>query len=126
MQSAPSRRAVVKCVAKGVTTYATSVADCPARAEVTSVAIDPELNITEGIRDAPSILRAQSAVTQAPAIPSGTATDPNWDRKAVCAAYEEEIKAIDERARQPLSAWEQDYLAAKRKKARDQQFRLGC
>jgi hypothetical protein len=39
---------------------------------------------------------------------------------------EEEITRIDQRARQPLPAQEQDWLAAKRKKARDEQFRLRC
>jgi hypothetical protein len=54
------------------------------------------------------------------------AVDPNVQRQALCQAYEQEIKWTDERARQPLSGQEQDWLAAKRKKARDEQFRLRC
>lgn len=126
LQSAPDRAAVFKCVAKGVTTYAASAADCPVRADVTPVAIDPQLNLADGLRDAPAILRAQTRAAEAPSAHAGAATDPLGEKRAQCLAYEEQIKAIDAHARQPLPGQEQDRLAALRKRARDEQFRLRC
>lgn len=46
--------------------------------------------------------------------------------KAQCAAIDEAIRGIDARARQPLPGFEQDRLAAERKRLRDQQFRIRC
>jgi hypothetical protein len=39
---------------------------------------------------------------------------------------EARIKAIDDQARMPQSAQTQDWLAARRKEHRDEQFRLKC
>jgi hypothetical protein len=127
VSSSPSGAAVVKCVAKGVTTYAATAADCPSGAEVRLVRIDPQLNLADGLRDAPAVIRAGStAAAPAPSVRTAAAADSAGDRKARCLAYDEEIKAIDAYARQPLPGHEQDRLAALRKRARDEQFRLRC
>jgi hypothetical protein len=115
---------VIKCVINGVTTYADSEADCLARAKATVVTIDARQNLSDGLPNAPQIIQRPSPAPQVVATPA--AVDPNVQRQALCQAYEQEIKWTDERARQPLSGQEQDWLAAKRKKARDEQFRLRC
>lgn len=115
---------VIKCVINGVTTYAESESDCLARAKATVVTIDPQQNLSDGLANAPQIIQRPPPAPQTDATPA--AIDPNEQRKTLCHAYEEEIKRIDERARQPLSGQEQDWLALKRKKARDEQFRLHC
>lgn len=48
------------------------------------------------------------------------------DNAATCKALEERIKAIEAQQRQPQSGQEQDRLAAEKKQARDEQFRLKC
>jgi hypothetical protein len=115
---------VIKCVINGVTTYAESESDCVARAKATVVIIDPQQNLSDGLPNAAQIIQRPSPSVQVNAAPA--AVDPNVQRKAFCQAYEEEIKQIDAHARQPLSGAEQDWWAAKRKKARDEQFRLRC
>jgi hypothetical protein len=47
-------------------------------------------------------------------------------QRAACEYHAAAIRAIDARARQAISAWEQDELAARRKKHRDEEFRLRC
>jgi hypothetical protein len=115
---------VIKCVINGVTTYADSESDCLARAKATVVTIHARQNLSDGLPSAPQIIQRPSPMAQLDAAPTGP--DPNIQRQALCQSYEQEIKWMDERARQPLSGQEQDWLAAKRKKARDEQFRLHC
>ena len=115
---------VIKCVINGVTTYAASESDCHARAKATVVTIDTRQNLSDGLSNAQQIIQRPSPGVQADV--ASRAVDPNMQRKTLCQAYAEEIKRIDERARQPLSAPEQDWLASKRRKARDEQFRLHC
>jgi hypothetical protein len=111
-------------VINGVTTYAETESDCVARSKPTVVRIDPRQNLSDGLPNAPYIIQRPSPAPQEVAVPA--TVDPNVQRKLVCQAYEEEIKRIDAHARQPLSGAEQDWWAAKRKKARDEQFRLHC
>ena len=77
-----------------------------------------------------AIARQQRTSAQAVAVAAVPAqaqpAQPQFDRAAVCSALEAEIKAIDARARQPLPAYVQDRLAARRKDARSEQFRLRC
>jgi hypothetical protein len=115
---------VIKCVINGMTTYAESESDCLARAKATVITIDTRQNLSKGLPNAPQIIQRPSPAPQMNAPPA--AVDPNMQRQALCQSYEQEIKWIDARARQPLSGQEQDWLAAKRKKARDEQFRLHC
>jgi hypothetical protein len=115
---------VIKCVANGAISYVASEADCAAQAKAIIVRIDPKQNLSDGLPNAEQIIRQPSPHAQIDVAPAGL--DPNIQRQALCQAYEQEIKSIDTRARQPLSGQEQDWLAAKRKKARDEQFRLRC
>ena len=115
---------VIKCVVNGATTYVSSEADCSAPAKVTVIRIDPKENISDGLPNAEQIIRRPSPAAQAYVAPA--VEDQNVERRALCQAYDEEVKSIDERARQPLSGQEQDRLTAKRRKARDEQFRLHC
>lgn len=49
-----------------------------------------------------------------------------YDPRATCAALDQAIAGYDAQARQPQSAQMQDWISARRKEARDQQFRLRC
>ncbi|MDF2462048.1 MAG: hypothetical protein K0Q43_283 [Ramlibacter sp.] len=115
---------VIKCVVNGKTAYVASEADCAAQAKTTKVSVDPRQNLSDGLPNAEQVIRRPSISGQVEM--QIAEPDPNVQRRARCQAYEQEIKLIDERARQPLSGQEQDWLAAKRKKARDEQFRLHC
>jgi hypothetical protein len=125
--AASTHTAVIKCVANGVTLYAETEADCLAHAKRTVVRIDSSQNISAPVPTLPPqpVLTAPP-VRIAAADPPAPTVDPLAQKKVLCQTVEEEIKWIDERARQPLSGQEQDWLAAKRKKARDEQFRLRC
>jgi hypothetical protein len=48
------------------------------------------------------------------------------DRTLVCKALNDRVSWLDAYARQPLSAWQQDWARSERKNARDEQFRLRC
>lgn len=115
---------VIKCVVNGSTAYVASEADCAAQAKRTKVSVDPQQNLSDGLPNAEQVIRRPSFSPQVEM--QILEPDPNVQRTARCQAYEQEIKSIDERARQPLSGQEQDRLAANRKKARDEQFRLHC
>lgn len=51
---------------------------------------------------------------------------PHVLKKQHCAYLDESIQWIDARARQPLSGGKQDWLAARRRELRDEQFRIRC
>jgi hypothetical protein len=72
----------------------------------------------------------QRNAAQAAIVPI-SATDPTVISQAAatktrCAALDEGIKRIDDQARQPQSGQSQDWLAARRKELRDEQFRIPC
>lgn len=121
-----SANTVFKCETEAATTYVASPSDCPKQARVSGVSIDPDQNLSDGLADAAQIIRQPSPNAQTTAADSPSNLDPNVQRKLTCEAYEQEINTIDARARQPLSGQEQDWLAAKRHKVRDAQFRLHC
>lgn len=116
---------VIKCIVNGTTLYVQSESECMAHAKKTVLVINSNQNLSDAVLPAlettsPPIHVVQAAPAQQPTV------DPNVQKKARCQAYEEEIKYVDARARQPISAGEQDDLAERRKKARDAQFRLRC
>jgi hypothetical protein len=126
MPAPQNTTAVIKCVINGMTTYVASHRDCPAHAQATTVMIDPRQNLSDGLPNAAQIIRRPSPfVAPEPTAPHANA-DPNVQRKSICHAYDEQIKSIDARARQPLPPQEQDRLTAERKNVRDAQFRLQC
>lgn len=81
---------------------------------------DQQVHIAEQQRDA---TRAASIA----AMPRTVQQEhPAAASRVQCAALEQEIERIDARARQPLTAYEQDRLAERRKQVRDAQFRIRC
>lgn len=123
---------VVKCVVNGRTLYADSETDCASAERVARVDIDPNRNLSDGLRVRPVAMAAtqsQRAMTSTPNTYSPThdaAINAHQERKAKCTFYDERIKRIDERTRQPLSAGEQDGWREKRRELRDAQFALRC
>lgn len=121
-QAQPSVQ-VTKCVVNGRTVY--SDLACPPNARSSIVTLKTGENLADAL---PAPVRQEALRTQAQPLPAPApdvvAIGP--DIKAICAALEQEVKAIDAAARQPLPASEQDRLAARRKNARDREFRLGC
>ncbi|MCJ0765661.1 hypothetical protein [Variovorax terrae] len=124
-------KVVTRCVVNGVTSY--SDAGCAsATAPATHLRIDPAQNLADGMRPEhraaalQSLQPRQQHVVQAAPQPVYAYPDLAVQLKAVCQGLEEEISYIDARARQPQPAWEQDRLSARRKVARDEQFRLRC
>ena len=114
---------VTKCVIKGGTTY--SQGSCAPNANATTVKINRPQNIADSVPIPFPAPQAPRLVAQAgPEYPP--AESPHVVRKRQCSAYDEAIKQIDARARQPISGGEQDWLAARRKEQRDAQFRMRC
>jgi hypothetical protein len=116
---------VIKCIVNGATLYVQSESECTAHAKKTILVINSRQNLSDAVRPPQETTPPPIHVVQAAPAPQ-TAVDPNVHKKALCQSYEEEIKYVDARARQPISAGEQDDLAERRKKARDAQFRLRC
>lgn len=114
---------VTKCTVNGATTY--SDGPCPVNAKVATVKIDRSQNISDGARSAQPPSQPPPQVTQTEQA-SAQAETPHLLKKQRCNYLDEQIKWIDARARQPLSAGEQDWLAARRKEYRDEQFRIRC
>lgn len=119
---------VNRCVFNGRTTF--SDTDCAPGASSHQYTVNGSRNMADGLPNAVNVLRTPSSavVVSQSEIPSGP-PEPALDpvaRKSTCAWLDEAIRSIDSQARQPISAAEQDFLAAKRKKHRDEQFRLRC
>ena len=70
----------------------------------------------------PAATRVPRATDAGPPVPLNAASKKTSD----CKHLDELIAALDDYARQPLLAHEQDSVRRDRKKARDQQFRLRC
>jgi hypothetical protein len=116
-----------KCVVNGVTSYTDG--ECAPNAKRSHVTINPAENLADGLRVAAPVRAHPSEpppqiVQHGPDV--GALPNVHLEKKLLCEKYDEEIKHIDARARQPLPGSEQDRLAALRKKARDEQFRLRC
>lgn len=121
-------RQVTKCTVNGSTTY--SDGPCPVDAKAATVKIDRSQNIADSVRIAQAPLQPPpqqppQQIAQAEQ-PLAQAESPHLLKKQRCEYLDEQIKRIDARARQPLSAGEQDWLAARRKEHRDEQFRIRC
>lgn len=70
------------------------------------------------VRMVQTTLAPPPAVAQAPA--------PEDHRRSRCQALDELVARLDAKARQPLSAQEQDSIRAQRRAARDEQYALRC
>jgi hypothetical protein len=123
-RSAPTTSTVTRCVHNGSTTY--SDRGCTGRSKV--VEVNPNLNTADALPRNKADVSAthQPPLAAAPMIASANAPDPAVDQRTLCDKLEAEIQSIDSMARQPQSPQMQDLLAARRKAARDQQFRLHC
>lgn len=124
-ESQGTTQTFTKCVVNGVTSFTDG--DCAPNATRSSVSVNPNANLADGLREAPALVIRRTAPQVAQAVPAAESiSNPHLEKKLLCNRYEEEIKQIDARARQPLPGSEQDWLAARRKRARDEQFRLRC
>ncbi|WP_295849666.1 DUF4124 domain-containing protein [uncultured Xylophilus sp.] len=123
----PPAVTVSKCVdARGRTAY--SDGPCATGERASRVEARRDINVA----DAEPVPLAQQRSTYANAQPAGAlfpmgAAQPYaYDPRVTCAALDQAIAAYDAQARQPQSAPMQDWISARRKEARDQQFRLKC
>jgi hypothetical protein len=122
-------RQVTKCVVNGTVTYSAG-SDCPTGAR--TVAVDPTRSEIEGgftqyqldmLRSADARIERQQAEaefqvrTQAAAIST---------KRADCAALDKQIQFLDDRARRPISGYEQEVIRAERSSLRSTQFALHC
>ncbi len=118
-----------KCVdTRGRTAY--SDGPCSAGQRASRVEVRNDVNVADA--EPVSVAPRHSAYAGAQA---GGATSPTWnpqpyayayDPRATCAALDQTIAGYDAQARQPQSAQMQDWISARRKEAREQQFRLKC
>lgn len=127
--AAAHQTTVNRCVLNGQTTF--SDTDCAPGASSQKFTVNSSRNMADGMRDAAVVLRAAPLPLTDVSRPEMTSSPAEFAldaaaRKSACARLDEAIRSIDAQARQPLSAAEQDYLAAGRKKHRDEQFRLRC
>ena len=119
---------VTKCLsAAGKAEY--SDGPCPAGSRATTVWVQPNVNLADGMSPAErdASMRDNSAVAaQVRQHERRVAQNTGGDALGECTALGAHIKWIDAMARQPQGAWTQDELTQDRKESRDRQFRLGC
>lgn len=124
----PESYGVTKCLSpSGQAAY--SDGPCPAGARASTVWVQPDLNLADGMSRAEreASMRNNSAVAaQVQQYERRVAQNTGGDVLGQCAALDAQIKSIDAAARQPQSAWMQDRLTRERKEARDLQFRMRC
>ena len=113
--------------AAGQTAY--SDGPCPAGSTATTVRVDRNLNLADGMsaeaREA-SNRNSAALAAQAQAYERQAARNTVSDTRADCDALDAHVRWIDIMARQPQGAAMQDWLRNERQQARDRRFRLGC
>ncbi len=117
-----------KCIsAAGAITY--SDGHCPAGTRATEVAVNPDLNLADGMSDEARLASMQNnrAIAQS-VVEHERRVAMNVDRSKSpeCAQLKALIEAIDAAARQPLPAFRQDQLKDERRRAHDRRFALRC
>lgn len=117
--------ASVEIVTKCIDDHGTSFSDrpCAPGAQAQHVMVDPNQNLAQGL---PRGKIDFSAVHPHSATVKTASAEPGTLHRFQCEALQAKVHAIDDQARQPLTAPEQDRLASLRKEARDAQFRLKC
>lgn len=129
-QAAPPSESygVTKCLsATGKAEY--SDGPCPAGSRATTVWVQPDLNLADGMSPAEreASMRGNSAVAaQVQQHERRVAQNTGGNVVGECGALDARIEWIDAMARQPQGAPTQDWLSNERKVARDRQFRLRC
>ncbi len=115
---------VSKCMLKGRITY--SDGPCPDGAKAEQLAVRPDVNLMQ----APVLAQAgpgRSAVpAAAPAPVVVQAPQPHPSQAITCPGLARYIEELDAWARQPQSGQMQDWITARKREVRDQQFRLKC
>jgi hypothetical protein len=118
---------VTKCTsAAGKAEY--SDGSCPAGSRATTVWVQPDVNLADGMSAAEreASMRSNSAVAAQTQQHERRVAQNTGDALDECAALNARIKWIDAVARQPQSTRTQDELARERRAAQDRQFRLRC
>ncbi|AGU47135.1 hypothetical protein VAPA_1c00040 [Variovorax paradoxus B4] len=126
--AAPAALEVSKCTsAAGKTAY--SDGPCPAGSTATTVRLDRNQNLADGMsaeaREASNRSSAALAAQQQ-SYERQVARNAVGDTRADCDALDAQVKGLDTMARQPQGAAMQDWLRSERQQARDRRFRLGC
>lgn len=124
----PTTVEISKCTgAAGQTAY--SDGPCPAGSTATTVRVDRNLNLADGMsaeaREASNRNSAALAAQQQSherQVARNTVSNTRTD----CDALDAHVKWLDTMARQPQGAAMQDWLRNERQQARDRRFRLGC
>ncbi|MBT2335828.1 hypothetical protein J7E49_18170 [Variovorax paradoxus] len=122
--AAPTALEVSKCTSAAGKT-ANSDGPCPAGSTATTVRLDRNQNLADGMsdeaREASNRNNAALAVQQ-----QSYERQIVGDTRAGCDALDAHVKWLDTMARQPQGAAMQDWLRSERQQARDRRFRLGC
>jgi hypothetical protein len=129
--SQSSTIAVRRCVLEG--RILLTDGECAAGTLRSSVTVHGPPNIADApqfplapLQTAGASSAGQAPYTSAPQPPQVDVAQAQVGQRAACEYHAAAIRAIDARARQAISAWEQDELAARRKKHRDEESRLRC
>jgi hypothetical protein len=126
-ERAPRLQRFAKCIsAGGAVTY--SDGPCPNNTRAAEVAVNPDLNLAEGmsVEDRQASMRHNSAIAQSVLEHERRAAENVDTTGSACAQLKELIASIDAAARQPLPGYEQDRLKDQRRHANDRRFALRC
>ncbi len=104
---------------------------CPEGSRASTVWVQPDVNLTDGLsaeaREAAARSNADIAIQQQQQQPYERRVASNVDNTlSECAGLEARIASLDAAARQPQAGQTQDWLRDERKRARDRQFSLRC
>jgi hypothetical protein len=116
-----------KCIStSGAITYSDGF--CPNGTRAAEVAVNPDLNLAEGMseEDRQASMRDNSVIARS-VLEHELRVAKNVDTaSAECTQLRELIASIDAAARQPLPGYEQDRLKDQRRHANDRRFALRC
>lgn len=87
--------------------------------------VPPSLPFDQQVAIATQQQRSSAALINSNSVAPNT-VDSSSTRQTECRALDEQVVKLDAMARQPQSPQVQDWIAARRKEARDRQFRLRC
>lgn len=125
--AAPRVQRFAKCIsAAGAIAYSDGV--CPSGTRAAEVAVNPDINLADGMSDAArqASMRNNSAIAQS-VVEHERRVAMNVDSpNSACAGLKALVASIDAAARQPQSAYEQDRLKEQRRQANDKMFALRC
>lgn len=120
---------IAKCVSADGRTVGYGDGPCPAGGRQVQIAIEPGLNLADGLtlEQRAAHLRSNRAAAQAQqAHEEAVARNVDVDSGAECHALAALIVQLDAWARQPNDPVTLDDIRSRRQFARDRQFRLGC